>query len=215
MPDYAIFMLDPAGIVLTWNAGAERIKGYTRRRDHRPALLASSTRPSASTRGWPAARAGGARRERPLRGRGLARAQGRHALLGQRRHHRAARRRRPAASASPRSRATSPSGAGTKRRCARARSASACWWRACATTRSSCSIPTGNVASWNAGAAAASRATRADEIIGRHFSIFYPPEEIATGWPRTRAGDGAASTAASRTRAGACARTARASGPTW
>jgi PAS domain S-box-containing protein len=27
--DYAIFMLDPNGIVLTWNAGAERISGYT------------------------------------------------------------------------------------------------------------------------------------------------------------------------------------------
>ena len=27
--DYAVFMLDPNGIVLTWNAGAERIKGYT------------------------------------------------------------------------------------------------------------------------------------------------------------------------------------------
>jgi PAS domain S-box-containing protein len=26
--DYAIFMLDPKGYVLTWNAGAERIKGY-------------------------------------------------------------------------------------------------------------------------------------------------------------------------------------------
>ena len=26
--DYAIFMLDPDGIVVTWNAGAERIKGY-------------------------------------------------------------------------------------------------------------------------------------------------------------------------------------------
>jgi hypothetical protein len=26
--DYAIFMLDPSGIVLTWNAGAERFKGY-------------------------------------------------------------------------------------------------------------------------------------------------------------------------------------------
>ncbi|TLZ32317.1 MAG: PAS domain S-box protein, partial [Gammaproteobacteria bacterium] len=26
--DYAIFMLDPAGRVATWNAGAERIKGY-------------------------------------------------------------------------------------------------------------------------------------------------------------------------------------------
>jgi PAS domain S-box-containing protein len=27
--DYAIFMLDPQGVILTWNAGAERIKGYT------------------------------------------------------------------------------------------------------------------------------------------------------------------------------------------
>ena len=27
--DYAIFMLDPSGHVTTWNAGAERIKGYT------------------------------------------------------------------------------------------------------------------------------------------------------------------------------------------
>jgi PAS domain S-box-containing protein len=27
--DYAIFMLDPAGIVVKWNPGAERIKGYT------------------------------------------------------------------------------------------------------------------------------------------------------------------------------------------
>jgi PAS domain-containing protein len=26
--DYAIYMLDPQGIVVTWNAGAERIKGY-------------------------------------------------------------------------------------------------------------------------------------------------------------------------------------------
>jgi len=28
--DYAIFMLDPAGIVTNWNPGAERIKGYSR-----------------------------------------------------------------------------------------------------------------------------------------------------------------------------------------
>ena len=27
--DYAIFLLDPQGYILTWNAGAERIKGYT------------------------------------------------------------------------------------------------------------------------------------------------------------------------------------------
>src|SRR5262245_5926077 len=27
--DYAIFMLDPTGIIRTWNPGAERLKGYT------------------------------------------------------------------------------------------------------------------------------------------------------------------------------------------
>src|SRR5437870_8642014 len=27
--EYAIFMLDPQGYIVTWNAGAERIKGYT------------------------------------------------------------------------------------------------------------------------------------------------------------------------------------------
>jgi PAS domain S-box-containing protein len=26
--DYAIFMLDASGYVLTWNSGAQRIKGY-------------------------------------------------------------------------------------------------------------------------------------------------------------------------------------------
>src|SRR5436309_3242281 len=26
--DYAIYMLDPSGVVSSWNAGAERIKGY-------------------------------------------------------------------------------------------------------------------------------------------------------------------------------------------
>ncbi|HEX4476580.1 MAG TPA: PAS domain S-box protein, partial [Polyangiaceae bacterium] len=26
--DYAIFMLDPRGVVATWNIGAQRIKGY-------------------------------------------------------------------------------------------------------------------------------------------------------------------------------------------
>jgi PAS domain S-box-containing protein len=28
--DYAIYALDPNGFVMTWNAGAEKIKGYSR-----------------------------------------------------------------------------------------------------------------------------------------------------------------------------------------
>ena len=40
----------------------------------------------------------------------------------------------------------------------------------------------GNVKSWNSGAERI-KGYRADEIIGRHFSVFYPPEVRATGWP--------------------------------
>ena len=27
--DYAIYMLDPSGVILSWNTGGERIKGYS------------------------------------------------------------------------------------------------------------------------------------------------------------------------------------------
>jgi len=37
--DYAIFMLDPDGHVVTWNAGAERFKGYGDQRELRERLL--------------------------------------------------------------------------------------------------------------------------------------------------------------------------------
>ena len=37
--DYGIFMLDPSGHVRSWNAGAQKIKGYQPARDHRRALL--------------------------------------------------------------------------------------------------------------------------------------------------------------------------------
>src|SRR5919202_6557602 len=42
--------------------------------------------------------------------------------------------------------------------------------------------PTGQIVSWNAGA---ERITgyRAEEIIGQHFSRFYPAEEVARGKP--------------------------------
>jgi PAS domain S-box-containing protein len=50
--DYAIFMLDPNGIVLTWNAGAQRLKGW--RADEiigRPFTLFYT--PAAKASGWP------------------------------------------------------------------------------------------------------------------------------------------------------------------
>ena len=42
----------------------------------------------------------------------------------------------------------------------------------------------GHVASWNAGAALIKQ-YRADEIIGKHFSIFYTPQDIERNWPAT------------------------------
>jgi PAS domain S-box-containing protein len=43
--------------------------------------------------------------------------------------------------------------------------------------------PDGRVASWNAGAESINGYT-ADEIIGSHFSRFYPPEALARDWPK-------------------------------
>jgi PAS domain S-box-containing protein len=42
--------------------------------------------------------------------------------------------------------------------------------------------PDGRVASWNAGAEAI-KGYRAEEILGRHFSVFYPREAVESGWP--------------------------------
>ena len=43
--------------------------------------------------------------------------------------------------------------------------------------------PTGHVLSWNLGAERI-KGYAAHEIIGRHFSTFYPPEAVATGFPQ-------------------------------
>jgi PAS domain S-box-containing protein len=42
--------------------------------------------------------------------------------------------------------------------------------------------PEGRVLTWNLGAQGL-KGYRKEEIIGRHFSTFYPPEAIASGWP--------------------------------
>jgi PAS domain S-box-containing protein len=44
--------------------------------------------------------------------------------------------------------------------------------------------PQGHVASWNAGAERLKQ-YRADEIIGKHISTFYPAEALANDWPNT------------------------------
>ncbi|MFL5300519.1 MAG: PAS domain-containing protein, partial [Anaeromyxobacteraceae bacterium] len=42
--------------------------------------------------------------------------------------------------------------------------------------------PDGHIESWNRGAERI-KGYRADEIVGRHFSVFDPPEDIAAGKP--------------------------------
>jgi PAS domain S-box-containing protein len=72
--------------------------------------------------------------------------------------------------------------------------------------------PTGHVATWNPGAKKA-KGYDAEEILGRHFSVFYTPEDREAGKP-DRVPRAFAVKGASRTRAGVCARTARGSGQT-
>ncbi|MBK0392454.1 sensor histidine kinase [Ramlibacter algicola] len=43
--------------------------------------------------------------------------------------------------------------------------------------------PQGLIVTWNSGAQKLKGWTRS-EILGRHFSIFYPPEAVASGWPQ-------------------------------
>ena len=43
--------------------------------------------------------------------------------------------------------------------------------------------PEGSIVSWNTGAQRI-KGFQADEIVGRHFSTFYPPDEVADGKPR-------------------------------
>jgi hypothetical protein len=42
--------------------------------------------------------------------------------------------------------------------------------------------PEGHVVSWNGGAQKL-QGYRRDEILGQHFSLFYPPEAVNSGWP--------------------------------
>jgi PAS domain S-box-containing protein len=70
----------------------------------------------------------------------------------------------------------------------------------------------GNVASWNAGAERI-KGYAPEEIIGRHFSVFYTEEDRAAGEPARAPPP--STRAASRRKPCGCARTAPASGPMW
>ena len=71
--------------------------------------------------------------------------------------------------------------------------------------------PAGNVATWNNGAKRI-KGYEADEIIGRHFSVFYPPEDVAAGKPEQNS-RWRSKRDISRTKGGEFAETNPASGP--
>ena len=79
--DYAIYMLDPDGIVTNWNAGAERIKGYAADEIVGQHFSRFYT-PEDRAAGLPPRALETPRREGRYRSRRLARAQGRHAVSG-------------------------------------------------------------------------------------------------------------------------------------
>ena len=73
--------------------------------------------------------------------------------------------------------------------------------------------PSGQVTSWNQGAERI-KGYKADEIIGRHFSCFYPPEDVQNGKPERRTPNRHSPKAAMRRRAGGYERMGRDFGPT-
>ena len=71
--------------------------------------------------------------------------------------------------------------------------------------------PQGRVVSWNAGAQRI-KGYAAGEIVGQHFSRFYPPEDVAARCAGADPAHGGGRRGAASGRAGGCAGTARASG---
>ncbi|NUO63670.1 MAG: PAS domain S-box protein [Gemmatimonadaceae bacterium] len=178
--DYAIFALDPDGYILSWNAGAERFKGYAA--EEIVGKHFSIFYPKAKVEsGWPehelkeAARVGrfedegwrirkdGSRFWANVVITALRDSSGQ--LLGFAKVTRDLTERRAAEEAL---------------RLSEER------FRLLVTSVKDYAIfmldPGGHVATWNEGAERA-KGYKAEEIIGKHFSIFYPPEKVAVRFP--------------------------------
>jgi len=178
--DYAIFMLDTDGLVVSWNAGAERITGYTAseavgahfsqfytteaRETHRPEheLALAGRDGRAEDEGWRVGRGG----ERFWS----------HTVISALRDTQGALRGYAATfrDLSDRRRQEEQMAHNEER------------LRALLSSVRDYAIimldPSGIVVSWSEGAEQI-EGYRAEEIIGAHFSRFFPPEAIERGWP--------------------------------
>ncbi|MEV4314307.1 PAS domain S-box protein [Actinocrispum sp. NPDC049592] len=178
--DYAIFMLDPTGSILSWNAGAERIKGY-RAEEIIGRNFAVLYPPEDLAAGKP---------ERELE---IAVAQGRLEDEGWRLRKDGTRFWANVVITALYDDSGQLCGFGkvtrdmTERRAAEeALRASEERFRLVVQDVVDYAIfmldPDGSVLSWNAGAERI-KGYRADEILGRNFAVFYPPEDLAAGKP--------------------------------
>jgi PAS domain S-box-containing protein len=178
--DYGIFMLDPEGRVTSWNAGAERMKGY------RPDEIigkhfSTFYPPEAIARAWP---------EHEL---AVARAEGRFEDEGWRIRKDGSQFWASVVITAARDARGELVGFSKitrdlteRRRHEEDLRQSEERLRLMVEAVQDYAIfmldPRGVVASWNAGAERI-KGYRPHEIIGRHFSTFYPQERIAEGWP--------------------------------
>ena len=178
--DYAIFMLDPQGIVLSWNAGAERMKGY-RYDEIVGKHFSVFYPPEANARQWPQTELEIATREGRFEDEGWrVRKDGTlfwanviiTALRDQ--------------TGTLRGFGKVSRDLTTRRAAEQTLRESEERLRLLVESTLDYAIfmldPHGHIVSWNAGAERL-KGYRAEEIIGQHFSTFYPQEAIDRGWP--------------------------------
>ncbi|TDV33775.1 PAS/PAC sensor hybrid histidine kinase [Paraburkholderia caballeronis] len=178
--DYAIFLLDPTGHVLTWNAGAQRIKGYEAHEIIGQHFSLFYT-PDAVQRGWP---------DHELEQAAL---HGRFKDEGWRVRKDGGTFWANVVITALRERDGTLSGFAkitrdltAERRQMEALRLSEERFRLLVESVSDHAIfmldPNGFVVSWNSGATNL-KGYRPAEIVGQHFSAFYPPEDVASGKP--------------------------------
>ena len=178
--DYAIFMLDPAGTILTWNAGAQRLKGY-RAEEIIGRSFKAFYPPEAVQAGWP---------DQELR---TAAAEGRFEDEGWRVRKDGSRfwanvviTRLQSEDGSLQGFAKVTRDLTERRQQEEAVRRSEEQFRLLLESVQDYAIfmltPQGHVLTWNSGAQAI-LGYRADEVVGRHFSVFFTPEDAKSDAP--------------------------------